>query len=88
MAKLSWETVCRVDKTSIELALGGDRPSLDGLTWIGVDEVSRTGGHVYFTVVTDLKSGSVVWLGEGRRRRACAPSSRSWVRSDARGSKG
>ncbi|MBK8231070.1 MAG: transposase family protein [Candidatus Eisenbacteria bacterium] len=26
MAKLSWETVCRVDKTSIELALGGDRP--------------------------------------------------------------
>ena len=67
MAKLSWETVCRVDKTSIELALGGDRPSLDGLTWIGVDEVSRTGGHVYFTVVTDLKSGSVVWLGEGKK---------------------
>jgi transposase len=67
MAGLSWDTVCRVDKASIEMALGGTQPSLDGLRWIGVDEVSRTGGHVYFTVVTDLKSGKVVWIGEGKK---------------------
>jgi len=67
MAALSWDTVCRVDKASIELALGGTRPSLDGLRWIGVDEVSRTGGHVYFTIITDLEKGTVVWIGEGKK---------------------
>jgi len=55
-----------VERVSVEgggspaLALGGSSPSLDGLRWIGVDEVSRTGGHVYFTVVTDLQAGRVV----------------------------
>lgn len=63
---LSWDTVARVDKTAIGLGIGPDGPSLDGLRWIGVDEVSRTGGRVYFTVVTDLKSGKVVWIGEGK----------------------
>jgi transposase len=67
MAGLSWDTVARIDKESIELALGGSAPSLDGLRWIGVDEVSRTGGHVYFTVVTDLETGKVVWIGEGKK---------------------
>ncbi len=67
MARLSWDTVARLDKESIELALGGPAPSLDGLRWIGVDEVSRTGGHVYFTVVTDLETGKVVWIGEGKK---------------------
>jgi transposase len=66
MAGLSWDTVARVDKASIEMALGGSEPSLDGLRWIGVDEVSRTGGRVYFTVVTDLKAGRVVWIGKGK----------------------
>lgn len=72
MSGLSWDTVCRVDKASIEMALGGIRPSLDGLRWIGVDEVSRTGGHVYFTIVTDLKSGKVVWIGEGKKTESLA----------------
>jgi len=72
MTGLSWDTVCRVDKASIEMALGGSCPSLDGLRWIGVDEVSRTGGHVYFTVVTDLKRGKVVWIGEGKKSETLA----------------
>jgi transposase len=72
MAGLSWDTVARVDKESIALALGGSSPSLDGLRWIGVDEVSRTGGHVYFTVVTDLQAGRVVWIGEGKKEESLA----------------
>lgn len=72
MAGLSWDTVCRVDKASIEMSLGGTRPSLDGLRWIGVDEVSRTGGHVYFTIVTDLDKGMVVWIGEGKKSETLA----------------
>jgi len=69
MARLSWDTVARIDQTAVKLALGGDAPSLDGLRWIGVDEVSRTGGRVYFTIVTDLITGRVVWVGDGKGRR-------------------
>lgn len=71
MAGLSWETVAQVDKDSIALSLGAG-PSLEGLRWIGVDEVSRTGGHVYFTVVTNLRSGEVVWIGDGKGEESLA----------------
>lgn len=67
---LSWDTVARIDKETIELALGGKAPELGGLKFIGVDEVSRTGGHKYFTMVTDLESGRVVWVAEGKRTEA------------------
>lgn len=69
MAGLSWDTVARVDKRAIELALGDRDAALQGLRWIGVDEVSRTGGHVYFTVVTNLETGRVVWIGDGKGER-------------------
>jgi len=69
---LSWDTVARVDGKAIRFALGGASPSLDGLKWIGIDEVSRTGGHQYFTMVTDLKSGRVVWIGDGKREATLA----------------
>ena len=70
LVALSWDTVARIDGASTRLALGGDEPDLGSLRWIGVDEVSRTGGHVYFTVVTDLISGRVVFLGDGKREGA------------------
>jgi transposase len=38
-----------------------------------VDEVSRTGGRVYFTIVTNLESGRVVWIGDGKGRRGLLP---------------
>lgn len=69
MAGLSWDTVARVDKRAIELALGDRDHALVGLRWIGVDEVSRTGGHVYFTVVTNLETSRVVWIGDGKGER-------------------
>ena len=73
MAWLSWDTVARADKRAIEMALGDMDPSLMKLRWIGVDEVSRTGGHVYFTVVTDLETGQVVWIGDGKGERGFLP---------------
>ncbi len=73
MARLSWDTVARIDKRAIELALGDQLLDLSGLRWIGVDEVSRTGGHVYFTIVTDLKSGRVVWIGDGKGEKGFLP---------------
>ena len=73
MANLSWATVARADQRAIELALGDRTQDLKELRWIGVDEVSRTGGRVYFTIVTDLMSGRVVWIGDGKGRRGFLP---------------
>jgi transposase len=73
MANLSWDTVARVDKRAIKLALGEEGPDLRRLRWIGVDEVSRTGGHVYFTIVTDLQCGRVVWIGDGKGEKGLQP---------------
>ena len=73
MAQLSWATVARVDGRAIKLALGDRSAALDGLRWIGVDEVSRTGGRVYFTIVTNLETGRVVWIGDGKGRKGLLP---------------
>jgi transposase len=70
MARLSWDTVARVDKAATRMALGGDDALLDGLRFIGVDEVSRDGGHRYFTMVSELETGRVVWIAEGKRKDA------------------
>src|SRR5213593_3646240 len=73
MAGLSWATVAKVDGRAIDLALGDRTAALQDLRWIGVDEVSRTGGHVYFTIVTNLKTGRVVWIGDGKGRKGLLP---------------
>ncbi len=73
MVKLSWATVAKVDGRAIALALGDRSAALEGLRWIGVDEVSRNGGRVYFTIVTNLESGRVVWIGDGKGRKGLLP---------------
>jgi len=69
MAKLAWATVAKVDMRAIELGLGDRTAVLQDLRWIAVDEVSRTGGRQYFTIVTNLENGRVVWIGDGKGRR-------------------
>jgi transposase len=73
MAQLSWATVAKVDGRAIELGLGDRALDLQRLRWIGVDEVSWTGGRRYFTIVTDLGSGRVAWIGDGKGRRGLLP---------------
>src|SRR5688572_20478739 len=34
---------------------------------------TRVGGRVYFTIVTNLKSGRVVWIGDGKGRKGLLP---------------
>src|SRR2546422_4137018 len=73
MAKLSWAAVAKVDGRAIEVGLGDRALDLTQRRWIGVDEVSWTGGRRYFTIVTDLASGRVVWIGDGKGRRGLLP---------------
>jgi transposase len=59
-----WHTVKEIQKK--HLSRNFSRPSLGGLKWIAVDEISIGHGHKYLTVVLDLDSGAVVFVGEGK----------------------
>ena len=73
MVKLSWATVAKADGRAIGLTLG-DRPlDLTSLRWIGVDEVSWTGGRKHFTIAADLRTGRAVWVGDGKGRPGLLP---------------
>ena len=62
--RVAWRTVGRIVERVVARKLSKDR--LDGLEFIGVDETSYKRGHRYMTVVMDLMTGRVVWLGEGK----------------------
>lgn len=70
MMGIDWATVGRMARRILTEAAGrGD--GLDGLSRIGIDEVSwRAGHHDYLTVVACHDSGRVVWIGHGPRAAA------------------
>ena len=61
---MSWDTVKDIHEQDLEKKL--KRRSLKGLRYIGIDEISVGKGHKYLTIVVDLESGEVVWVGDGR----------------------
>ncbi|MBI4878912.1 MAG: ISL3 family transposase [Planctomycetes bacterium] len=61
---LAWRSVGRMVKRVVDAFLPKDL--LDGLVAISVDETSYKRNHRYLTVVTDVVSGRVVWVGEGK----------------------
>jgi transposase len=60
----SWGTVASA--VSYVVAFGLAHRDLSEITHIGIDEISRQKGHVYLTNVYDLKTGTLIWSGEGR----------------------
>ena len=68
--RCSWRTigamVARV-LADLQAAAGGD--GLDGLTRIGIDEISYRRGHHYLVVVVDHDSRRLVWAKPGRDRK-------------------
>jgi transposase len=64
MFGVSWRTVARIVERVVEELLPKNR--FKGLEYIGVDETSYKRGHRYITVVTNLVTGGVVWMGEGK----------------------
>jgi transposase len=61
---LSWHTVKEIDKRRLVREVG--TPCYDGLRLLAVDEVAVHKGHTYLTIVLDLETGRVVWVGKGR----------------------
>ena len=68
LMRCAWRTVDSIVKRVVaeHLSADGDLDRLNGLTRIGVDEISYKRGHKYLTVVADHDTGRVVWAAEGR----------------------
>lgn len=60
------------------------RPKLKHLRHIAIDEISTKKGHVYLTIVLDLESGAVVFVGQGKGAQSLNP---FWKRLKSSGAK-
>ena len=61
---VSWDTVKDIQKRYLQRHYGN--PDLSRLEYIGIDEFAVRKGHVYKTIVADLQTGQVVYVGEGK----------------------
>lgn len=68
---VGWDLVKEIQKNHLERFYS--RPKLKHLKWIAIDEISIGRGHRYLTVVLDLKSGVVVFVGDGKGADALKP---------------
>jgi transposase len=61
---VSWDCVKDIQKRHLKIRFS--RPKLKSLRFLAIDEISTGKGQRYLTVVLDLKSGRVVYVGEGK----------------------
>jgi transposase len=68
---VSWDLIKEIQKR--DLARRYARPKLKHLRHIAIDEIAVAKGHRYLTVVLDLDSGAVVFVGDGKGADALKP---------------
>lgn len=68
--QVSWSTLKAIQKTHLQRRK--ERSSLKGLRQIAIDEICVGRGH-FLTVVLDLESGAVVYVGEGKSAASLQP---------------
>ena len=73
--KISWDVIKDIQKRHLRKHYA--KPKLGHLTQIAIDELHIGKGQKYVTVVLDLESGAVVFLGKGRGSEALEP---FWIR--------
>ena len=69
--QVSWDTIKEIQRRHLERRFG--TPKLRGLRQIAIDEVAIGKGHRYLTIVLDLVSGAIVFVGDGKGVQALAP---------------
>lgn len=79
---VSWDVIKGIQKAQLERRFRHIR--LKDLQEIAIDEISIGKGHRYLTVVLDLLSGAVVFIGDGKGADALAP---FWKRLRASGAR-
>lgn len=64
LLNVSWDTVKEIHSTYLQRHYCP--PSLEGVECIGIDEFAVKKGHVYKTIVVDLASGRILYVGDGK----------------------
>ena len=67
LMRIAWRTVGAIAGRVVHEARAARDP-FDGLTRIGIDEISFRRGHKYLMVVVDHDTGRLVWAAEGHDR--------------------
>ncbi len=80
--QVSWDTIKDIQAHSLQRRFG--KPKLHKLREMAIDEIAIGKGHHYLTVVLDLRSGAVVFVGDGKGADALAPFWRRLRRARAR----
>jgi transposase len=68
---VSWDTIKDIQRCDLSRRYA--RPKLKHLRRIAIDEIAVARGHRYLTVVMDLESGAVVFVGDGKGADALKP---------------
>lgn len=68
---VSWDTIKDIQKRDLSRRFA--KPKLKHLRHIAIDEISIAKGHRYLTIVLDLESGAVVFVGDGKGAKALNP---------------
>jgi transposase len=80
--QVGWDAIKDLLKRSLQKSFG--KPKLKHLRRLAIDEISVGRGHQYLTVVLDLTSGAVVFIGEGKGADALIPFWKSLKKAHAR----
>ena len=80
--QVGWDLVKEIQRRHLQKHYS--KPKLKRLKEIAIDEISIGKGHNYLTVVLDLKSGAVVFVGKGKGAEALLPFWKSLRSSGAR----
>ena len=68
---ISWDVIKEIQKRNLKKRFA--KPKLQHLKKIAIDEISIGKGHRYLTIVMDLKTGAVVFVGDGKGSEALIP---------------
>jgi transposase len=68
---VSWDVIKDIQKRDLTRRFA--KPKLKHLRHIAIDEIAVAKGHRYLTVVLDLESGAVVFVGDGKGAKALRP---------------
>jgi len=79
---VSWDVIKEIQKG--DLTRRFSRPSLRNVKRIAIDEISVHKGHRYLTVVLDMDTGAVIFVGDGKGGEALEPFWKRLKRSRAK----
>src|SRR5512142_2911123 len=68
---VSWDVIKEIQKRDLSRRYA--KPKLKHLRHIAIDEIAVAKGHRYLTIILDLESGAVVFVGDGKGAKALKP---------------